>query len=285
MCADVRRLRMRHRPIVLRLLAALVLAFGLLGSIAAPALAQDEATPTPEQSEASPEGQVLQAGVEAGTLLLNYYLCDGDAGFLFQVANPGEVGPATPVDDCALASATDATDTTFLVYEFGDLTSTPRELTTVDGVIQDDTLPVTDGTLHKITQKLPDGSGETPIEADFAILAQTVTAVNAVQFRVGTVELHKYQCTGDPAESFIQALDPGDELNEEPYVDCSPATHDFTIQPFDDANNFDQIALTTEGGVASDENVPTTSPDSSQHKITEDGTELAAAFDVEAGQT
>ena len=277
---------MRHRPMVLRLLAALVIAFGLIGSVVSPTLAQDDATPTPEDSSAVPENEVVPAGVGTGSLLLLYYLCDGGEGFLFDAsADPGNGNPNPPVDDCAPSSLVDGTDATFLVYEFGDLNSTPRELTTVDGVIMDDTLPTTDGTPHKITQKLPEESEETPIEADFEIVQDTITGVNAIQFRTGSIELHKYLCAGNADESFIQALNPGEELNEEPYVDCSPATHDFTVQPYDDPENFATIALTTEGGVASNDEVPTTSLQFSPHKITEDGTELVAIFDVEPGET
>ncbi len=271
---------MHHRPSLLRLAAALIFSLGLWGGLIAPADAQD-ATP---EADVTPVEEPSAADVGDGTLLLLYYLCDGDVGFEFTVGNPSEGNPNPLVDDCTPSSAVDGTDATFLIYEFGDTNAVPQEITTVDGVIQVE-LPPTDSTPHKITQKLPGESIEEPIEADFEIVADTFTGVNATQFQVGSVEVHKFRCTGNPDESTFNFLNPGDELDPAPYEACSVDDRDFTITPFDNVDEFGTVALSTVDGVATAGDIPTTSIASGAHKITEDGTELLGLFDVEAGLT
>ncbi|MCC6792843.1 MAG: hypothetical protein IT336_14225 [Thermomicrobiales bacterium] len=306
---------MGHRPPILRLLAAFILALGLLGSIVTPSLAQDDGTPVAEEpvteevtqtetdepvdeTEPAAEEEQVEEIVEPtaeglGTLLLLYYLCDGGAGFEFTVGLPSEGNPNPIVEDCAIASAADGTDRTFYVYPFGDTTATPLELTTVDGVIMDETLPVTDGTPHKITNKpieQPEAveeveeaaeEEEPPVEADFEIVEETITGINASQFQTGSVEIHKFRCQGDPDESLFNVLNPGETFDPAPYEGCAADDRSFTITPFDDEETFGTIPVTTVDGLATIDEIASTSLASGPHKIAEDGTELVGVFDVE----
>lgn len=307
---------MRHRPPILRLLAALVLALGLLGSFVTPSLAQDDGTPvaeeptteevtsadTDEPAETEPPAEESTDEVQAaddpvGTLVLHYYLCvgDGGTGLDFTAGTPGGGEPTQPDDDCALASSLDGTDWTFYVYLFGDTTTVPIEVTTLDGVGTNETLPVTGGIPHLITDKpieepevIESGeeAEEPAVEATFAIAEGATTDIDAIQYQTGSVEIYKFLCEGDPAESLINVLDPGVELDPTQYEDCTPDDRSFTITPFDDEATYGTIPVTTEDGTKKIEEIATTDLESGpKHKITEDGTDLVEYFDVEPNET
>ena len=283
---------MHRSPFLLRLSLAFVMALGLLGALVLPSFAQD-ATPTVEP-EPTVEPTIEAEGGAEGSLLFLYYLCDGENGdieFAFTVNEPGTDSPQTPVEDCELATA--ETDSTFLIYPFGDLNGTPLEITTVNGAIMV-TLPITDGTPHLISQKIPEltqeeiDAGVVPIEPitdEFSINEGIVTGVNAIQFRVGTVELHKFRCEGDPSESKFDIANPGDEVDLTAYESCVPDERDFTITPFPNEVDFDLLTATTTDGSVTIENVPTTSIFSGRHHIAEDGAEIEGDFDVEPDKT
>src|SRR3954454_23807448 len=105
---------MHHRPMFARLLAALLLALGLFGTIVVPSRAQDAPVTTPDDPDATVNAQSVAS---TGTLHLNYYLCDGGASFAFSVGEP-DAGTPNPVDvSCAIPSDQEAT---FLIYLLGD---------------------------------------------------------------------------------------------------------------------------------------------------------------------
>src|SRR5215212_6887244 len=124
----MRRLRMHPRPHLLRLVAAFIIMLGLWGGFVSLASAQES---TPEAVTESVDDEVTEASVGDGTLLLQYYLCDGDVGFEITVGDPNQPSPDPVVTDCTLATAIDGTDATFLIYLSGDLSSIPQEVTTV----------------------------------------------------------------------------------------------------------------------------------------------------------
>jgi hypothetical protein len=282
---------MRHRPIVLRLLAALVIAFGLIGSVIAPTLAQDEATPTPEESSGDAAGEVVTADVLTGTLQLYYYLCDGGVGFVFDASSaPGAGNPVPPDTECDLASAADGTDRTFYVYAFGDMSSTPYEVVTVDGV-GTFVLPVTDGTPHTILEELPpapeavEEASHEPVEATFEIVADTVTGVNAVQFETGTLAFHTYICEGDPTSSSITATDPGETFDDTPYAECTLGSQGFAVTPFGDDATYGTTEYPTVDGEGTANDVPATSVDSGKHTLAQIDSDLSVEFEIAAGET
>jgi hypothetical protein len=298
----------------LRLLAALILALGLMGSFITPSLAQDDGTPVaeepvteevaqPDTQETEPPAeeeqteQVVEPAAEGlGTLLLLYYLCNGGAGFEFTVNEPATDNPNPLVEDCAPASSADGTDRTFYIYLFGDTTVAPIEVTTLDGVLMDETLPVTDGVPHKITDKLIEppveevsqeetvevaAEEEPPVEADFFIEQETITGVNATQFQTGSVEIRKFRCVGDPTESMFNVLNPGEEFDLTPYEACQIDDRAFTITPYADEVQFGTIPVETVDGLATIDEIATTNQDSGPHMIVEDGTEVLGLFDIQ----
>jgi hypothetical protein len=269
---------MHHGPIGKRLLTAAIAMLGLLALFAAPTLAQDAGTPVVQEPDAAPQG----------TLQLQYFLCDGRAaGLSFDVADPNNGNPDKPVDDCALAGTAD--DATFLVYPGGNLDDpNPIEVTTVNGLASI-LLDETNGTPDKIVQKLPPDSQEKPVKADFEIVADGTTGVNAILFRTGTVVIHAFSCDGDPADNAFTVLDPGDAFDDTPYADCTAADGEFDIAPFGDDDHLLDPPITTTDGVGSDDTVSTTTLTSGTHSIKmriDDQTFTGSApFDVEAGKT
>lgn len=275
--------RQGHHPSLVRLLVALSLALGLLGTFAGPTLAQDD-EPAPEDQPVQ-AADVEQQDVGSGTLRVRAYLCNGDVGFRFDVGIPNVAKTPPPAEEeCSPTSNVDGTDMTFLVYEFGDLNGSPQEVTTVNGEATLD-LPVTSGTPHLIKQKLPPDAVEPAVQATFEIEDGVETVVDAMQYQVGRVELHKFECSGDPAQSSIVAGNPGEPFDDTPYAACEPADRGFTITLFGDAQQFGTVPATTTGGSALIEDVPTTTQASGPHAIAEDGTTLTGTFEVEPGTT
>lgn len=112
-----------------------------------------------------------------------------------------------------------------------------------------------------------------------------VAGVNAIQYRVGTVELHKFRCEGDPSESKFDIANPGDEVDLTVYETCVADEKDFTITQFANDVDFDLLAATTTDGSVTIEDVPTTSIFSGRHHIAEDGAKIEGDFDVEPDKT
>jgi hypothetical protein len=168
------------------------------------------------------------------------------------------------------------------------------EVPTVDGVGTLENLLVTSDVLHLITDKLhvePEVTQsevhveEPAVEAPFAIADGATTDVDALQYQTGSVKIYKVLCVGDPALSHFDVRDPGDELDPADYEACTPDDRSFTITPFGDEATYGTILVTTEDGMETIDEIATTTLDSGQHKISEDGTDLVENFDVEANKT
>lgn len=270
---------MHQRPLLLRLFAAFVLAFALVGAWAPAAFAQDG---TPEAVDPTPEPVVDDVTPE-GSLMVFYYLCDAGEGFEWGVLGPNEGQPNVILETCGNDGTQEAT---FLIYPFGDMLGTPIEVTTVGGLITMLPLPVSGDTPHVISQKLPEDSLETPVTAQFDIAEDAITMVNAQEFQTGSVELYSYVCDGDPADSFLNVLNPGDALDPAPYENCTPDVLSFTITPFGEPDIFEPRFVTTFDGHATVEDVPTTFISLfAPHEIVEDGTDLEQTFEVAANET
>lgn len=277
---------MFHGPIGRRFAAALVLAIGLLAVFAAPTLAQDLGTPPADD----PGVQAAAAGT--GSLHLLAYLCDGYAqnvpsGLSFDVASPGDPNPDKPVAECDPTSSVDGTDMTFEIWLFGD-EAQAQPVTVTDGDVTVPDLPETTGLApHRIVEQLTQDqidNGEQPIWADFDITADVTTGINAIVFQTGSVDLRAYTCQGDPADTAFDVLDPGAAFDDAPYQSCATADLDFALTPFGNATDFTPQALSTVDGVASAEDVPTTSATSGPHAIANEASGATATFDVAAGK-